>query len=107
MAKPLRKRCLSAEARRALKLLSRSPDGVEALLLAHGFTRQMLTGFIRSGLATWRHKTMRAGGRTIDSRQSAAAEQSHGQSSSLAQKAVMAPTSLFARAVNSGSMSRS
>ena len=66
MAKPLRKRRLSAETRRALKLLSRSPDGVEALLLAHGFTRQMLTGFVRSGLATWRHKTMRAGGRTID-----------------------------------------
>jgi hypothetical protein len=54
MGKPPRKRRLSGEARRALELLSRSPDGVnEALLLAHGFTRQMLTGFVRSGLASW------------------------------------------------------
>jgi hypothetical protein len=67
MGKPPRKRRLSGEARRALELVSRSPDGVnEALLLAHGFTRQMLTGFVRSGLATWHHRTVRAGGRTID-----------------------------------------
>jgi hypothetical protein len=67
MGKPPRKRRLSGEARRALELLSRSPDGVnEALLLAHGFTRQMVTGFVRSGLATWHHRTVRAGGRTID-----------------------------------------
>jgi hypothetical protein len=39
MGKPPRKRRLGREARRALELLSRSPDGVnEALLLAHGFT---------------------------------------------------------------------
>jgi hypothetical protein len=67
MGKPPRKRRLSGEARRALELLSRSADGVnEALLLAHGFTRQMLTGFVSSGLATWHHRTMRAGGRTIE-----------------------------------------
>jgi hypothetical protein len=67
MGKPPRKRRLSGEARRALELVSRSPDGVnEALLLAHGFTRQMLTGFVRSGLATWHHRTVRAGGRTIE-----------------------------------------
>jgi hypothetical protein len=67
MGKPPRKRRLSGEARRALELLARSPDGVnEALLLAHGFTRQMLTGFIRSGLATWHDRTVRAGGRMIE-----------------------------------------
>jgi hypothetical protein len=67
MGKPPRKRRLGAEARRALELLAGSPDGVnEALLLAHGFTRQMLAGFVRSGLATWHHRTVRAGGRTIE-----------------------------------------
>jgi hypothetical protein len=68
MGKPPRKRRLSGEARRALELLSGSPDGGvnEALLLAHSFTRQMLTGFVRSGLATWHHRTVRAGGRMIE-----------------------------------------
>jgi hypothetical protein len=67
MVKPPRKRRLSAEARRALELLAGSLDGVnEPLLLAHGFSRQLLAGFVRSGLATWHHKTMRAGGRTIE-----------------------------------------
>ena len=67
MGKPPRKRRLGREARRALELLSRSPDGVnEALLLAHGFTRQTLTAFVRSGLASWHHRTVRAGGRTIE-----------------------------------------
>jgi hypothetical protein len=67
MASPPRKRRLSGEARRALELLAGTPDGVnEALLLAHGFTRQMLTGFVRSGLATWHHKTVRAGGSMIE-----------------------------------------
>ena len=67
MGKPPRKRRLSGEALRALELLAGSPDGVnEALLLAHGFTRQMLTGFVRSWLATWHHRTIRAGGKTIE-----------------------------------------
>jgi len=67
MGKPPRKRRLSGEALRALELLAGSPDGVnEALLLAHGFTRQMLTGFVRAGLVTWHDRTVRAGGRTID-----------------------------------------
>ena len=52
-------------------------------------------------------KVIGADGALIDRRrQSAAAEQPYGQSSSLAQKALRAPTSLFARAVNSGSTSR-
>jgi hypothetical protein len=67
MGKPPRKRRLGREARRALELLAGSPDGVnEALLLAHGFTRQMLTGFVRSGLASWHDRTVRAGSRTIE-----------------------------------------
>jgi len=50
---PPRKRRLSGEGRRPVELLSRRHDGVnEALLLAHGFTRQMLIEFVRSGLAT-------------------------------------------------------
>ena len=66
MASPPRKRSLSGEARRALELLARNPDGVnEALLLAHGFSRQLLTSLVRSGLATWHHRAMRAGGRRI------------------------------------------
>jgi hypothetical protein len=59
MGKSPRKRRLSAEARRALELLAGSPDGVNgALLLAHGFSRRLLTGFVRSGLATWHHRTI-------------------------------------------------
>ena len=67
MASPPRKRRLGAEARRALELLAGSPDGVnEALLLAHGFTREMLAGFVRAELAAWHHGTTRAGGRVIE-----------------------------------------
>ena len=67
MGKSPRKRRLSAEARRALELLAGGPDGVNgALLLSHGFSRRLLMGFVRSRLATWHHKTVRAGGRTIE-----------------------------------------
>ena len=38
----------------------------EAVLLAHGFSRWMLAGFLRSGLATWNYRTVIAGGRTIE-----------------------------------------
>jgi hypothetical protein len=38
----------------------------EAVLLAHGFSRRMLAGFLRSGLATWNYQTVIAGGRTIE-----------------------------------------
>jgi hypothetical protein len=42
-------------ARRALELLASNPQGAtEELLLAHGFSRRMLVGFLRSGLATWK-----------------------------------------------------
>jgi hypothetical protein len=60
-------RRLTAERRRAPQLLASSPHGInEALLFAHGFTRRMLAGLVRFGLATWHHKTVRAGGRTIE-----------------------------------------
>ena len=54
-------------ARRALELLASNPQGAtEALLLALGFSRRMLAGFLRSGLATWNYQTVIAGARTIE-----------------------------------------
>ena len=67
MGKSPRKRRLSPKARRALELLASNPQGTtEALLLAHGFSRRMLAGFLRSGLATWNYQTLIAGGRRIE-----------------------------------------
>jgi hypothetical protein len=64
MGKTPQKSRLSGEARRALELLVGSPNGVnQALLLAHGLTRRMLVRLVRSGLAMWQRKTIRAGGR--------------------------------------------
>jgi hypothetical protein len=58
---------LSPKARRALDLLASNPQGAtEALLLAHGFSRRMLAGFLCSGLATWNYQTVIAGGRRIE-----------------------------------------
>jgi hypothetical protein len=59
---------LSAERRRALALLASSRHGANEELLVHGygFSRRMLAGFGRAGLATWHHKTVIAGGRTIE-----------------------------------------
>jgi hypothetical protein len=62
-----RKRRLSPKARRALELLANNPQGItEDLLLAHGFSRRMLAGFLRSELATWNYQTVMAGGRRIE-----------------------------------------
>jgi hypothetical protein len=42
-----------ADRRRALKLLAASPDGcTEAIMLAHGFTADMLAELARVGLTT-------------------------------------------------------
>jgi hypothetical protein len=50
-----------------LELLVSNPHGItEDLLLAHGFSRRMLAGFLRSGLATWNYQTVIAGGRRIE-----------------------------------------
>jgi hypothetical protein len=57
----------SRQRRRALKLLAGSTDGcTEAILLAHGFTVDMLAGLIRAGLATAQVERMMAGGRTME-----------------------------------------
>jgi len=54
---------LSAEQRRALKLLARIPGGAtQATLFAHGFWREMLAGLVLAGLATVTTVFIRAGG---------------------------------------------
>ena len=52
----------------ALELLASSPNGTTEELLAHGhnFTRRMLAGFVRDGLATTRREVIKAGVRTIE-----------------------------------------
>jgi hypothetical protein len=67
MAAPPRKRRLSGNARRALEMLAADQRGItEALMLARGFTQQMLTGLIRNGLAMRYRMPLRAGARTIE-----------------------------------------
>jgi len=66
MEEPPRKRHLGTEQRRALQLLAGSPFGAtEAVMLAHGFTRRILAGLVRAGLATARGKTAKAGDNEI------------------------------------------
>src|SRR5258707_6472152 len=56
-----RKRRLGGEQRRALRLLAISPFGAtEAIMHAHGFTRQMLAKLVRAGLATAQSETGKA-----------------------------------------------
>jgi hypothetical protein len=63
--KPGKKR-LNAEQRRALQLLASIPRGAtEALLLAHGFRREMLVKLVLAGLVSVATETMRAGGQTF------------------------------------------
>jgi hypothetical protein len=63
MATPPEQPRLSAEQRRALKLLARIPGGAtEATLFAHGFGREMLAGLVLAGLATVTTAFIRAGG---------------------------------------------
>jgi hypothetical protein len=53
---------MSTERHRALRLLAGSPLGVtEAIMLAHGFTIEMLTVLVRDGLATAEQREMRGG----------------------------------------------
>ncbi len=60
MAAPPRKRHLGTEQRRALQLLASSPFGAtEAIMLAHGFKRQMIASLSFAGLATSRGKTVK------------------------------------------------
>jgi hypothetical protein len=63
MATPPEQPTLSAEQRRALKLLARIPGGAtEATLFAHGFWRETLAGLVLAGLATVTTAFIRAGG---------------------------------------------
>jgi hypothetical protein len=55
---------MSAERHRALRLLAGSPL-TEAIMLAHGFTIEMLDALVRDGLATAEQREMRAGRRPI------------------------------------------
>jgi hypothetical protein len=68
MASPPRKRRLSSEQRRALELLAGSPHGATEELLAygHGFTRRMLAGLVRAGLATVQRRVIVAGDTPIE-----------------------------------------
>jgi hypothetical protein len=57
---------LSADQRRALRLLAGNPRGVtEAMMMAHGFRSQMLARLVLKGLATVTTVTMRAGAATM------------------------------------------
>jgi hypothetical protein len=57
---------LTADQRRALRLLAGAPHGVtEAMMLAHGFRFQMLARLVLKGLATVATGTMRAGAATM------------------------------------------
>jgi hypothetical protein len=64
---PPRKHRLSPSRRRALELLARSPDGAtkETLVRVHEISRDIIAGLVRTGLATVRHESVRAGGKTI------------------------------------------
>ena len=57
---------MTADQRRALSLLASDQHGAtEALMLAHGFHREMLAGLVQAGLATVVTETMKAGAATI------------------------------------------
>jgi hypothetical protein len=61
--RPLR---LTANQRRALRLLVNAPQGVrEAMMLAHGFRREMLARLVLKGLMTVTTGTMRVGAVTM------------------------------------------
>ena len=68
MAAASRKRRLSGEARRALQLLGGQRDATVALMLAHGFTEQMLVRLVRAGLVTIQHEVINAGVKPINVR---------------------------------------
>jgi hypothetical protein len=67
MPKPSRKRKADAERRRALELLAGNRDGcTEAIMLAHGFTVEMLAELVTARLATAQTERMAAGGRRVE-----------------------------------------
>ena len=67
MAMSARKSRLGADQRRALRLLAGSSHGcTEAILLAHGFTIEMLVVLVRDGFATATPEIVHAGNRPIE-----------------------------------------
>jgi hypothetical protein len=56
----------AAEQHRALRLLAAAPNGAtEAIMLAHGFTVEILERLVLDGLATTTLGTVHAGGRPL------------------------------------------
>jgi hypothetical protein len=68
MGKYPRKRRFSSEQRRALELLASSPHGTteELLVYGHGFSRRMMAGLVRAGLATVQRRVIMAGDTPIE-----------------------------------------
>jgi hypothetical protein len=58
---------LSQDRRRALQLLASTPRGTteDLLVLAHGFSRDMVAGLVLAGLLTVVTETLRIGGPTV------------------------------------------
>jgi hypothetical protein len=66
-ASPSRRRGPKPDRRRALELLAASPDGcTEALMLAHGFTVELLVDLCIAELAIATPERMVVGGRTVE-----------------------------------------
>jgi hypothetical protein len=66
-ASPSRRRGPKPDRRRALELLAASPDGcTEALMLAHGFTVELLVDLCIAELAIATPERMVAGGRAVE-----------------------------------------
>lgn len=58
---------LSQSARHALELLDVAPRGLtEPLLLTYGFSRKMLSGLIRSELASAQRQTVKVSGQPVE-----------------------------------------
>jgi hypothetical protein len=58
---------MNAERNRALRLLAAAPNGAtEAIMLAHGFTTDLLVDLVHEGLATATPETVHAGKRPIE-----------------------------------------
>jgi hypothetical protein len=66
-ASPTRRRGPKPDRRRALELLAASPDGcTEAIMLAHGFTVELLVDLCIAELAIATPERMVAGGRPVE-----------------------------------------
>jgi len=62
-----RRHGLTSDRRRALRLLASAQEGcTEAIMLAHGFSIELMVELINTGLATAKAKRMVAGGKSIE-----------------------------------------